>query len=162
MASLASPLPISFRQLHPDAILPTRAYGSPVGLDISALLVSETGRYIQAVIPPRTSRVLNTGFVFLPPVGYYLEVCSRSGLSAGTPPIFVANSPGIIDPDYTGELKVILYNGGHESCYVKHGDRIAQLIARQYLPIELVPATEVPETERGARGFGSSSPHSSD
>lgn len=148
---------IRYHKLQPDAELPFAAYGQPAGWDISAYCISETGRAIQSVIPPRCSRVLSTGLVLLPPPGYFLAVCSRSGLAAGTPPLFVANAPGIIDPDYTGELKVILYNGGHESAYIRHGQRIAQVILLPHGLSTLEAATEVPDTIRGAKGFGSSS-----
>lgn len=147
---------IQYRKLREDVELPTCAYGNPAGLDIAAYCISESGRSIQAVIPPKTSRVLSTGLVLLPPTGFFLMVCSRSGMAAQTPPLFVANAPGIIDPDYTGELKVIVYNGGHESAYIRHGQKIAQIVlARHFTPV-LTAATEIPETARGSKGFGSS------
>lgn len=149
-------LSIGYRKLHPEAELPFRAYGNPAGWDIGALCISETGRSIQTVIPPRTSRVLSTGLVLLPPPGYFLAVCSRSGMASQTPPLFVGNAPGIIDPDYTGELKVIIFNGGHESAYIRHGQKIAQVVLLPFTDAVLAPAAEVPETARGAKGFGSS------
>lgn len=148
---------ILYKKLHPDAELPTQAYGNPAGWDIRAFLISESNRAIQAVVSPGSSRVVGTGLILLPPEGYFIAVCSRSGYAARNPPVFVANAPGIIDPDYTGELKVILFNGGHSSVYIKHADPIAQVVLLPVPPKStLVPFTEIPQTERGAAGFGSS------
>lgn len=146
-----------YKKLHPDAELPSRAYGTPIGWDIHAHLISETNRAMQAVIPPGSSRLIGTGLILLPPSGYFFAVCSRSGLAASQPPIFVANSPGIVDPDYTGELKIILFNGGHSSVYIKHADRIAQLVIFARPPECILESfTEIPHTERGIKGFDAS------
>lgn len=149
-------LSLSYKKLSPDAELPFRAYGNPAGWDVSAYCISETGRSIQVVIPPKTSRVLSTGLILLPPPGYFLVVCSRSGMASQTPPLFVANAPGIIDPDYTGELKIIIYNGGHESAYIRHGQKIAQVVLLPHTIATLDAIAEIPSTERGTKGFGSS------
>ena len=119
-------LQLRYKKLVPDVEPPTRAYGEPAGWDIAAYCISETGRAIQTVLPPRTTRLISTKLVVLPPPGHFLAVCSRSGLA--THSIFVANAPGIIDSDYRGELKVILYNTGGSRYEFKHGDRIAQLV----------------------------------
>jgi len=151
-------LALRYKKLFPDAELPVAAYGTPAGWDLSAYCISETGRSIQVVIPPKCARILSTGLVLLPPAGYFIAICSRSGLAAQTPPLFVSNAPGIIDPDYIGEVKVILYNGGHESAYIRHGQRIAQAVLLAHTPAVLEPAAEIPATERGTKGFGSSDP----
>lgn len=149
---------LRYKKLHPEAMLPSQAYGSPAGWDIYAHLISDSNRAIQAVIPPGNSRVVGTGLVLLPPEGFFITVCSRSGYAARNPPVFVANAPGIIDPDYTGELKVILFNGGHSSVYIKHADPIAQIVLLPTPPrCTLAEFTEVPQTDRGTKGFGSSS-----
>ena len=80
-------------------------------------------------------------------------VCSRGGLASKS--IFVANAPGIIDPDYRGEIMVILYNGGHETYYIQHEDRIAQLIAIQAQMTGIVELEITDETERGEGRLGS-------
>lgn len=154
---------IHFKRLHPEATMPTRGSPGSVGLDLYAHLLTEQGRPNTALIPPRTTKNIPTGLAVLVPTTvskdlnsarWYAQVVSRSGMAANS--IFVANAPGIIDPDYTGELKVLLYNGGHEAHYVKHGDRIAQLLltaspifTARWLDIEM------PKTERGEKGFGS-------
>lgn len=146
-------LQLRYKILAPDVELPTKAYGDPVGWDLCAHCISETGRAMQAIVPPRTSKAISTKLVLLPPPGFFIAICSRSGMATNS--VFVANSPGIVDPDYTGEVKVILYNGGHESAYIKHGQRIAQAILLPYVRSELVAITEVPSTVRGEKGFGS-------
>jgi len=80
-------------------------------------------------------------------------VVSRSGL-AGIG-VFVTNAPGIIDPDYRGEIKVLLYNGGFQAHYVQHGDRIAQLIIAPFVPATCREVQLLTETARGEAGFGS-------
>lgn len=146
-----------YHKLHPDAIIPSRAYGSAVGYDIAALCISETGRSIQMTLPPRTSRLVPTGLVLIPPDGWFIMVCSRSGMASTQPPTFVANAPGIVDPDYTGELKIILFNGGHETTYIKHGDRIAQVVLiRRPTAFDVSEFVDPPKSDgRGTKGFGS-------
>lgn len=69
--------------------------------------------------------------------------------------LIVLNAPGIIDPDYRGEIMVLLYNGGHQSQYVEHGDRVGQMILLPFQPFGLQEITELEATERGDKGFGS-------
>lgn len=147
---------LSYVKLHPDVADLRRAYQKPAGIDIAAHLISESGRYNQMVLPPLNTRIIPTGYIVRPPPGYIVTVCSRSGLAAKA--IFVANAPGIIDPDYTEELKVLLYNGGHQSVYIKHGDYIAQLVLFPvaFANLKAIDRTELPQTERGGKGFGSS------
>lgn len=119
--------------------------------------MSETGRSQQIILPPRNVRAIPTGLALFPPLGYFIAICSRSGLASKNPSIFVANAPGIIDPDYTGEIKVLLYNGGNESVYIKHGDFIAQAVLLNAAgKIKLQETQTVPLTKRGEKGFGSS------
>lgn len=151
---------IRIRKLDPRAQLPIRATPRSVGLDIFAFLISESGRPNTAMIPPRTTKAIPTGLIMAPPEmpplkPYALYVCSRSGLARNLS-LFVTNAPGVVDPDYRGEIQVLLYNGGHESQYIQHGDRIAQIVM---LPTAIPEIVEDPDldlnTERGAAGFGS-------
>lgn len=146
---------IQVKRLHEQVKLPTRGTPASIGLDVHAYLISESGRINTAIIPPRMTRLIPTGLIVLPPPGHAIFVCSRSGLAQGS--IFVTNSPGIIDPDYQGEIKILLYNGHHESYYVKHDDRIAQLVVLPIPPLFQVTETlNLPETSlRGSAGFGS-------
>lgn len=145
--------PLKFKRLHSDAKLPRRWSEESVGYDIHAYCVSETGRPNTVLLPPRTTRNVSTGLLVEPPPGHFVMVCSRSGLAKHS--IVVANAPGIIDPDYRGEIMVLLYNGGHESHYLKHEDRIAQLVVVPVTPIEILEVNELSTTGRGAAGFGS-------
>lgn len=152
----AASLPaVAIKRMYADVKLPTRATSNSIGLDLYAFLVSEAGRPNTALIPPRATRPIPTGIIAAPPQGYALFVCSRSGLARSNS-VFVTNSPGVIDPDYRGEILVLLYNGGHESYYVRHEDRIGQLVC---LPSPLVGIEELPsldlKTKRGNAGFGS-------
>jgi dUTP pyrophosphatase len=145
---------IGIHRRYSDVRFPLRATEQSVGYDIYAYSKTETGRPNKLLIPPRTSRAIPTGLVVIPPPGFSIFVASRSGL-AKERALFVTNSPGIIDPDYRGELMVLLYNGGHEAQYVQHDDRVGQIILLPFQPFEITELSTVDETERGERGFGS-------
>jgi len=143
-------------RLHPEAILPKRALEFSVGYDISAHMLTESGRPSSRIIPAQSTSMIPTALVCIPPEGGFLLVCSRSGLASRG--VFVANAPGVVDPDYTGEVKVLLVNTSFESHHVCHGDRIAQLLILP-LPflreVEEITVADLPKTPRGASGFGS-------
>lgn len=141
-------------RLSKEAHLPSRAYGESAAWDISAMLLNDAGRPFTATLAPNSTRLIGTGLALRPPSGHVILICSRSGLA--TRSIFVANAPGVVDPDYTGEIKVALYNGGMEPHYVKHGDRIAQALILPLLVCEIIERRSLDPTERGERGFGSS------
>lgn len=138
----------------PRVLLPKRGTPHSVGLDLHAFLWTESGRPNNALIPPKSSRAIPTGVVVKPPLGHAVFVCSRSGL-AKQHSIFVTNSPGVVDPDYRGEIVVLLYNGGHESYYVQNEDRIAQLVVLGVSVPDVVEVESLEPTERGDQGFGS-------
>lgn len=136
------------------ARLPLHSNDFAIGWDVFALLLSESGRPISKACHQRSVTPIPTGLVLCPPAGYYFQCCSRSGLAKGG--VFVANAPGIIDPDYTGELIILLYNGSHETHYVAHGHRIAQLVLCPVVQTTLHELSEAPQAEgRGGAGFGS-------
>ena len=103
------------------------------GLDLYAFLLTDEGRPNNIMLPPNMTRPVRTGIGVDCPRGYFGVICSRSGIARSNS-IFVANSPGVIDPDYQGELSVLLYNGSHMPFYVKHHDRIGQLIVLPFTP----------------------------
>ncbi len=139
-------LPI--RRLHEDATLPERAYSGDAGLDLAACERVELGPGERAIVP--------TGLAVAIPEGYAGFVQPRSGLAARQG-ISVVNSPGLIDSGYRGEIRVVLLNTDAEHTFVAEpGDRIAQLVVLPIPELELVEVDELPETERGVRGFGSS------
>lgn len=144
---------LKFKPALEGAILPRRYSDGAVGYDLHAHLLSETGRPIKQLIPPNSTRNIRTGLLIEPPPGHFVMVCSRSGLAKRS--VFVANSPGIIDPDYRGEIMVLLYNGSHESHWVQHEERIAQLVIMPAAEAVLYWVPELSRTERGEAGFGS-------
>jgi dUTP pyrophosphatase len=156
--SIEEDLMMQYYKLHSEAVPPTRAYDYAVGYDLHALILTAEGNPSTRYIPPHASSMISTGLALVPPPGHFLSICSRSGLAAHDPPIFVANAPGIIDPDYTGEIKVILANIGLNTYPVRHQERIAQLVV---LPLhipelqELAALPEAYEKMRGDKGFGS-------
>jgi dUTP pyrophosphatase len=139
-------LPI--QRLRADAVLPDRAYHGDAGLDLAACERVE--------LAPGERAVVGTGLAVAIPDGYAGFVQPRSGL-ADRHGISVVNSPGLIDSGYRGELKVILLNtDGAQSFVVEPGMRIAQLVVLEIPELELTEMDELPTTERGARGHGSS------
>lgn len=144
---------LEFRRLSPDAPLPFRAYGASAAYDVSANLIGSDRRPRTATIGPGITQTIPTGLAVRPPRGHCVLVCSRSGFAAQG--VFVANAPGVVDPDYTGEIGVILINCGLRPFYIKHGERIAQLMVVPFVSCDLEEVDSFPTTGRGERGFGS-------
>ena len=144
---------LKFKYAHDAARPPTRSFDTAAGFDVYALVVDEHGRGMRRILSPHNTLAIRTGILIEPPPQHTVLVCSRSGMAKNA--IFVTNSPGVIDPDYRGEIIVLLHNGGLSSHYVQHGDRIAQLLVLPFPEIELCEVDELSSTERGAQGFGS-------
>ena len=139
-------LPI--RRLRDDAVLPERAYSGDAGLDLAACERVELAPGERATVP--------TGLAVAIPDGFAGFVQPRSGLAARHG-LTVVNSPGLVDSGYRGELRVVLLNtDAHEAFVVEPGMRIAQLVVLPVPELELVEVEELPDSERGVRGFGSS------
>jgi dUTP pyrophosphatase len=139
-------LPVT--RLHEGATLPTRAYDGDAGLDLAACERVELG--------PGERAVVGTGLAIAIPDGHAGFVQPRSGLAARHG-IAVLNSPGLVDAGYRGELKVVLLNTDRaEPFVVEPGMRIAQLVVMPVATPDLVEVEELPESERGEKGFGSS------
>ena len=139
-------LPI--RRLRPDAVLPQRAYAGDAGLDLAACERVELAPGARAVVP--------TGLAVAIPEGYAGFVQPRSGLAARAG-ISIVNTPGLVDSGYRGELRVVLLNTDREHSFVvEPGMRIAQLVVMPVPGVAPLEVEELPETERGVRGFGSS------
>jgi dUTP pyrophosphatase len=128
--------------------LPAYETAHAAGLDLRANLDNEV------VLASLQRAVMPTGLFLEIPHGYEAQVRPRSGLAAKQG-VTVLNSPGTIDSDYRGELKVILVNLSHESVTIHHGDRIAQLVVAKHETIEWETIEILSETKRGAGGFGS-------
>jgi dUTP pyrophosphatase len=139
-------LPI--RRLRDEAVLPSRAYSGDAGLDLSACE--------QVVLGPGERALVPTGIAVAIPEGYAGYVQPRSGL-ASKHGISIVNTPGLVDSGYRGELLINLLNTDpSETFTVEPGMRIAQLVVLEVPHVELVVVDELPESERGVRGFGSS------
>jgi dUTP pyrophosphatase len=139
-------LPI--QRLRPDAVVPGRAYSGDAGLDLSSCERVELAPGERALVP--------TGLAVAIPEGYAGFVQPRSGL-ATKHGISIVNTPGLVDSGYRGELLVNLVNTDkHEAFVVEPGMRIAQLVILPIPELEPVEVDELPESERGVRGFGSS------
>ena len=139
-------LPI--RRLRDDAVIPERAYADDAGLDLAACERHELG--------PGERATVGTGLAVAIPPGHAGFVQPRSGLAARHG-LTVVNSPGLVDAGYRGEIRVVLLNtDAREAFTVEPGMRIAQLVVLPVPELELVEVEELPESERGVRGFGSS------
>lgn len=139
-------LPI--QRLRADAVVPERAYEGDAGLDLSACERVE--------LAPGERRVVGTGLAVAIPDGYAGFLQPRSGL-ADRHGITIVNSPGLIDSGYRGEIRVVLLNTDRsEPFVVEPGMRIAQLVVVPLAAVSLVEVDELPVSERGERGFGSS------
>jgi len=139
-------LPI--QRLRDDAVVPLRAYSGDAGLDLASCERVE--------LAPGERATVGTGLAVAIPEGYAGYVQPRSGL-ASKHGITIVNAPGLVDSGYRGELKVILLNtDAAESFIVEPGMRIAQLVVLELPSVDPVEVDELPASERGVRGFGSS------
>jgi dUTP pyrophosphatase len=139
---------LRIQRLREDAVIPARAYDGDAGLDLSAC-----GRH---ELPPGVRAVVPTGLAVAVPPGYAAFVQPRSGLAARHG-ITIVNTPGLVDSGYRGEVNVVLLNTDPaETFVVEPGMRIAQLVVVPVPQVEPVEAAELPPSERGERGFGSS------
>ena len=135
-------------RVRPEAVVPERAYEGDAGMDLSACGRIELAPGERALVP--------TGLAVAIPDGYAGYVQPRSGL-ASRHGISIVNTPGLVDSGYRGELLVNLVNHDlHETFVVEPGMRIAQLVILPVPAVELVEVDELPASERGLRGFGSS------
>lgn len=129
-----------------DLPLPAYATEHSAGLDIVAAE--------DLILPPGGRHAVATGFAIAIPEGHEVQVRPRSGLALKHG-ITCLNTPGTIDSDYRGEVKVILANLGSEPFAVRRGERIAQIVPAPVLRTQLVEVSELDETARGGGGFGS-------
>ncbi len=130
------------------AVIPEYKTAGAAGADVCALVDSPV------VLNPGDRALVGTGLFFAIPDGYEIQVRPRSGLAAKNG-VTVLNSPGTIDSDYRGELKVILVNLGKEKFTVNSGDRIAQIVAAPVARAQFDRVESLDQTERGSGGFGS-------
>lgn len=135
-------------RLGTEIPLPKQMSAHAAGLDLCAVIEAPI------VMAPGTRALIPCGFAMAVPPGYEAQVRPRSGLAAKHG-ITLLNSPGTIDADYRGEVKVLLINHGHEPFEVKAGERVAQLVIAAVPAVRLEVVTQLAATDRGSGGFGS-------
>ncbi len=139
---------ILVKKLNSKAQLPKYKTDGSSGMDLMALIENPIK------IKPQESAIISTGLSIAIPDDTEVQIRPRSGLSAKSS-ISVLNTPGTIDSDYRGEIKIILFNHGKEEFTVNNNDRIAQMILMPVLKAEFEEVNDLPSTLRGSRGFGS-------
>ncbi len=127
--------------------LPTYATEMAVGMDLAAAVDEDV------VLEPGQRGLVPTGFEMAVPPGYEAQVRPRSGLAVNNG-IIIPNAPGTIDPDYRGEVKVILLNMGTEPFTIRRGMRVAQMVIVPAVQAAVRAVDELPPTDRGDGGFG--------
>ena len=139
---------VLIKRLHPNIKLPEYKTAGASGMDLIAFLKEPIN------LKPKTSSLVPTGLAVAFSEDYEIQIRPRSGLAAKNN-ISVLNTPGTIDSDYRGEIKVIIYNHGKNEFVIKNGDRIAQMVLTPIIKMELELVNDLPETIRGEGGFGS-------
>ena len=139
---------IQIKKLSNTVSIPKYETAGSSGMDIAAHIENNI------IINPGEKALVSTGFSVAVPKGYEIQIRPRSGLAAKKN-ITVLNTPGTIDADYRGEIKVILINLGKEKFVVENGERIAQMVVCPVVQANLEEVKELSETKRGSSGFGS-------
>ncbi len=150
-----SQIQVEIRKLSPSAAVPGYQSAGAAGMDLAACLPDQPGGLVMG---PGDIAVVPTGLAIAIPEGFEAQIRPRSGLSTKYG-VSVPNSPGTIDSDYRGELKVALINLGKEPFTVTHGMRIAQMVIAPVVRAEIIEVKQLGETVRGEGGFGSTGRH---
>ena len=139
---------ILVKKSNPAVELPSYKTNGASGMDLMAWVDNPI------ILKPGTSCLVPTGISVAFPQEYEIQVRPRSGLAAKNN-ISVLNTPGTIDSDYRGEIKIILFNHGNEDFIINNKDRIAQMVLTPIIKMQLEETNELPDTNRGEGGFGS-------
>ena len=139
---------ILIKKTNKEVTTPKYKTDGSSGVDLSAFLEKKV------VIKPNSSELIPTGLQVAIPEELEIQIRPRSGLAAKES-IGVLNSPGTIDSDYRGEIKIILFNHGKEDFIINNGDRIAQMVLVPIIKMEFEEVDSLPDTIRGQGGFGS-------
>jgi len=137
------------RVAHDSIDLPDYETNSSAGMDLRAYLPDGS-----ISLDPKQRTLIGTGLFFEIPQGFEVQIRPRSGLALKHG-VTVLNSPGTIDADYRGEIKVILINHGEEPFLIEHEMRIAQMVVSKYQQLQFKLVKELTSSERGSGGFGS-------
>jgi dUTP pyrophosphatase len=148
---MSDPPTIQFLRLNPekDADIPLPRYMTPhaSGMDVCAALESDL------TVAPGEITLISTGFAVAIPEGFEIQIRPRSGLAVKHG-ITIINTPGTIDADYRGEVKIGIVNLGQEPVAFRRGDRIAQMVVKKVYQARLEPVDKLDDTERAGGGFG--------
>ena len=136
------------KKLEPSVKLPSYKTSGASGMDLMAFI----DKSIE--LKPKESCLVPTGLSVAFPGEYEIQIRPRSGLAAKNN-VSVLNTPGTIDSDYRGEIKIILFNHGSENFTINNNDRVAQMVLTPIIKMDLEETTELPESIRGEGGFGS-------
>ena len=136
------------KKLDPSVKLPEYKTSGASGMDLVAFLKKSI------FVKPKTSSLIPTGLSVAFSEDYEIQIRPRSGLAIKNN-ISILNTPGTIDSDYRGEVKIIIYNHGDKDFIINNGDRVAQMILSPAIKMELKEVNDLPETIRGRSGFGS-------
>ena len=139
---------VLIKRLDPAVKLPEYKTSGASGMDLTAFIKDPIN------LKPKTSSLIPTGISMAFSEEYEVQIRPRSGLAAKSN-VSVLNTPGTIDSDFRGEIKVILFNHGVSDFVINNGDRIAQMVLSPVMKVEFEEASNLPETIRGKGGFGS-------
>ena len=139
---------VLIKKLFPEVKLPSYKTSGASGMDLMAFIKSPI------TIKPKVSCLIPTGISMAFAEDYEIQIRPRSGLAAKNN-ISILNTPGTIDSDYRGEIKVIIYNHGNKDFVINNNDRIAQMKLTPVVKMELEETDKLPQTMRGEGGFGS-------
>ena len=139
---------VLIKKLNSSVKIPEYKTSGASGMDLIAFIKEPIN------VKSKTSSVIPTGLAVAFPENYEIQIRPRSGLAAKNN-LTVLNTPGTIDSDYRGEIKVIIYNHGNKDFIIKNGDRIAQMVLSPVIKMKLEETSDLPETIRGEGGFGS-------
>ena len=139
---------VLIKKLDPLVEIPSYKTSGASGMDLMAFIKNPIN------LKPQTSCLVSTGISIAFPSDFEIQIRPRSGLAAKSD-ISVLNTPGTIDSDYRGEIRVILYNHGNSNFLINNKDRIAQMILTPVIKMKLEETDTLPETVRGEGGFGS-------
>ncbi|MCA3004606.1 MAG: dUTP diphosphatase [bacterium] len=145
---------VLFKRLSPRATLPAYQTAQAAGMDLSACLPEGE----RVTLAPGQIAKIPLGFAVALPAGYEAQIRPRSGLATKFG-VTVPNAPGTVDADYRGEMVVALINLGREPYIVEHGARVAQMVVAPVSHAQLVETDILPDSQRGAGGFGSTGGH---
>ena len=139
---------VFIKKLNSAVKLPEYKSEGASGMDLMAFIKKPVS------VKPKTSSIIPTGIAVAFSKNYEIQIRPRSGLAAKKN-ISILNTPGTIDSDYRGEIKVIIFNYGKKNFIINNGDRIAQMVLSPIIKIKLEKKNDLPETFRGKKGFGS-------